>query len=99
MGQWNGPAAVTQPASGWSQMGPCGAPGGPRSRGRTHASPSAKPTWWRGPHTGEEGNAGLWCALCFLNCFYLAFLPWLHLCLLLSLPGFLVVEKLKSMRS
>lgn len=52
-----------------------------------------------GARTREEGNAGLWCGLCFLNCFYLAFLPWLHLCLLLSLPGFLVVEKLKSMRS
>lgn len=63
-----------------------GAPGGPRSRRSTLC-------------TQEEGNAGLGCDLCFLNCFYLAFLPWLHLCLLLSLPGFLVVEKLKSMRS
>ena len=47
---------------------------------------------------GGEGNAGLRWSV-FLNCFYLAFLPGLHLCLLLSLPGFLVVEKLKSMRS
>ena len=26
MGQWKGPAEVTQPASGWYQMGPCRSP-------------------------------------------------------------------------
>lgn len=97
--QWKGPAEVT--ACWW--LVPEGAlsdsPEDPEAGAAARASPSAGPPDG-GASTEERRGRPAWGVVCFLNSASVSLsLPGFPHCLLLSLPGFLVVEKLKSLRS
>lgn len=63
LGQWEGPAKVTQPAGGWSWKGPIpiGCCTGPRSKG-SPKFPHSQGCLERGQHREEEGKGrfGVW---------------------------------------